>query len=168
MYVGKAQLGLIWYLEVFDLRIVAGFAYTFLSSSTECLALFDQLRRGDPEWRATLDSLPEVTADMPNLLVYLLSSRPCDIDGPLPLAGSETAERVKFTVDPDKDQLYGGSAFRKAKQVNAELRANGTTRMGLVLEKVKLAKEGDTAKSGGGVRVHGEHLVSAISLLFRV
>ncbi|GAA5982618.1 hypothetical protein JCM5350_002122 [Sporobolomyces pararoseus] len=155
-FVSKTQTGLLWYLQAFDTRIVAGIAHHLLSSG-ECVKLLQQLRTGDPEWETTLETLPEVTPDMGNLLVYLLSSLPSDIDGPLPLPGTALAKKVGFTVDLAKRQVYGGSAFGGAAVINEELQKKGITNMGRVLEKVEI-EEGETAETGGGLRVHGHHL----------
>ncbi|GAA5971578.1 hypothetical protein JCM3765_007350 [Sporobolomyces pararoseus] len=155
-FFAKTQTGLIWLLSAFDLRIIAGIAGELLASP-DCVELLQQIRDGDPEWETTLESLPEVTPDMGNLLVYLLSSKPSDIDGPLPLAGSPLSEKIGISVDPTKRQLYGGSAFSGAAGINSELQEKGITKVGRVLEKVELG-EGETAGTGGGARVHGEHL----------
>lgn len=146
-----------WYLSVFDPSILAAIALRLLSHS-DCLKLLQQLRKGDPEWEQTVESLPNVTPNDPNMLVYLLSSLPSDVDGPLPLAGSETAKKVGFTVNLKKRQLYGGSAFAGADKVMEDLHEDGVTKIGKVLEKEKVMK-GETTETGGGFRVHGQHLV---------
>ena len=100
---------------------------------------------------------------MPNMIVYLLSSLRSDVDGSLPLAGSETAKKVGFEVNLKERQLYGGSAFAGADKVMKELHEDGVTKIGKVLEKEKV-KKGETTETGGGFRVHGQHLVRSSSL----
>ncbi|GAA6010924.1 hypothetical protein JCM11491_004603 [Sporobolomyces phaffii] len=152
-FVAKSHTGLLWVLSAFPPRATAGVAETLLASP-KAIDLLGQLASGDPRWKQTLEALPTVAENTPNLLTYLLPSKPCDEDGPLPLADTTTAEKVGIVVDPDQPQLYGGSATSGASHVNEELQLKGVTKMGKVLE----ATESGTAKTGGGRRVFGEHL----------
>ncbi|GAA5963715.1 hypothetical protein JCM3765_006824, partial [Sporobolomyces pararoseus] len=78
-------------------------------------------------------------------------------------------KKIGISIDSTKRQLYGGSAFSGAAGINEELQEKVITKIGRVLEKVEI-DEGETAETGGGARVHGQHLLDlpAVNLSCRL